>query len=227
MKKIKLLVILLICSLTIKAQYYPSFSTMSFYDQFSGKQDMHYNDDWTRDTNGIVLENSILKIKIKNGTTHYVQTGILDLKKDDVISFDHRITNSSGTGSVKVSYVDVSGNIIDIKTFTYNSSNTNTMTDTIKMVGNYKYRIRFTYTKTNGNNTSIFEIISFSAITFTSIDIKPFVEETKPIIKINEDEVSIYNMFGVCVYQGYLSEFYQIGDKGVFYFTNKKKFIIY
>lgn len=101
MKKIQLLLILLISSLTAKAQYYPSFSTMSFYDQSSGKQDLHYNDGWVRDTNSIVLEASVLKVKIKNGTTHYIQTGLLNLKKDDIISFDHRITNSSGSGSVR------------------------------------------------------------------------------------------------------------------------------
>jgi len=120
MKKLQLLFVLLISTLTTQAQYYPDFSTMSFYSQYSGKQDLHYNDGWTRDTNSIVLDNSVIKVRLRTGTTHYIQTGLLNLQKNDVISFDHRITNSSGSGKVKISYVDSAGNITDIKTITYN-----------------------------------------------------------------------------------------------------------
>jgi hypothetical protein len=227
MKKIQLLLILLISSLTAKAQYYPSFSTMSFYDQSSGKQDLHYNDGWTRDTNSIVLVNSVIEIKIKTGTKHYIQTGLLNLKKDDVISFDHRITNSSGSGTVKISHIDSVGNETNIKTITYNSANNNTLTDTVKVNNDKRVRVRFEFTKLGGNNTSRFELSSFSAVGLVPLPVKPLIEKPKSMIEIIEDEVLIYNIFGVCIYEGYLSEFYKICNKGQLYFTNRKKFIVY
>jgi hypothetical protein len=225
MKKIKLLLILLFSTLTTQAQYYPDFSVMSFYNQTSGKQDLHFNDGWTRDTNSITLTNSNIRIRLRTGTTHYVQTGLLDLKKNDVISFNHRKTNSSGSGKVKVSYVDSAGNITDIKTITYSSSNT--LNDTIKVSVDKKVRVRFTFTKLSGNNNTRFEISSFSAVGLIILPIKPTVERPQREIEVIEDEVLIYNIFGVCVYEGYLSDFYQIAEKGQVYFTNKKKFVVY
>jgi hypothetical protein len=225
MKKLQLAV-LLFSTLTAKAQYYPDFTAMSFYSQYSGKQDLHYNDGWTRDTNSIVLDNSVLKVRIKNGTTHYIQTGLLNLKKDDIISFNHRISNSSGVGKVKISYVDSAGNEVNIKTITYNSANNNTLTDTVKVSGTKRCRVRFTFTKTSGNSSCRFDISSFSAVGLIPLPVKPIIEKPKQEIEIIEDEVLVYNIFGVCVYEGYLSEFYKIGVKGQVYFTNKQKFII-
>ncbi len=227
MKKIQLLLILLISSLTTKAQYYPDFTSMSFYNVTLGKLDLHYDDDWSRDTNSIELDNSILKVRLKTGTTHYVQTGLLNLKKDDIISFDHRITNSSGSGTLNVSYVDSLGNITNVKTITYNSANTNTMTDTIKVTNIKKSRVRFTFTKIGGNNTARFELSTFSAVGLIPLPIKPIVEKPKQLVEVIEDEILVYNIFGVCIYEGYLSDFYSIANKGQVYFTNKKKFIVY
>jgi len=227
MKKIQLLLILLISSLTTKAQYYPDFTSMSFYNVTLGKLDLHYDDDWSRDTNSIELDNSILKVRLKTGTTHYVQTGLLNLKKDDIISFDHRITNSSGSGTLNVSYVDSLGNITNVKTITYNSANTNTMTDTIKVTNTKKSRVRFTFTKIGGNSTARFEISAFSAVGLIMLPIKPIIQRPKQQVEVIEDEVLVYNIFGVCIYEGYLSDFYSIANKGQVYFTNKKKFIIY
>jgi hypothetical protein len=226
MKKLQLMLILLFSAVTTQAQYYPDFTAMSFYNSTSCKQDLHYNDGWTRDTNSIVLDNSVLKVRIKNRTTHYVQTGLLSLKKDDVISFNHRISNSSGSGTVKISYVDSVGNITDIKTITYNSANNNTLTDTVKVNNNKRTRVRFTFTKIGGNNQVRFELSGFCAVGLIPLPIKPIIEKPKQEIEIIEDEVLVYNLFGVCVYEGYLSEFYKIGNKGEIYFTNKKKFII-
>jgi hypothetical protein len=227
MKKIQLMLILLFSTLTTQAQYYPDFTTMSFYNVTLGKLDLHYDDDWSRDTNSIELDNSILKVRIKTGTTHYIQTGLLNLKKDDIISFDHRITNSSGSGTVKVSYVDSTGNVTDIKTITYNSANNNTLIDTVKVDNAKKNRVRFTFTKIGCNSTARFEISAFSAVGLIPLPIKPIIEKSKQQVEVMEDEVLVYNIFGVCVYEGYLSEFYKIGNKGEVYFTNKKKFIIY
>lgn len=226
MKKLKL-VVLLFSTLTAKAQYYPDFSAMSFYNQYSGKQDLHYNDGWTRDTNSIVLDNSVIKVRLKNGTTHYVQTGLLNLQKDDIITFDHRISNSSGAGNVRVSYVDSAGNQINIKTITYNSANTNTLSDTIKVSGTKRCRVRFTFTKLSGNSSCRFEISTFSAVGLVPLPVKPTVERPKQEIEVSESEVLVYNLFGVCVYEGYLSDFYKIGNKGEVYFIDRKKFIIY
>jgi hypothetical protein len=227
MKKIQLTLILLFSTLATQAQYLPNFSTMSFYNQNSGISDLHFDDDWTRDTNSIILDNSVIKVPIANGTTHYIQTGLLTLKKDDIISFDHRISNSSGSGTLTVSYVDNSNNEQVIKTITYHSANTSNMTDTVKVLNDVSRRFRFTFTKSGGNNQVRFEISSFSVYNPTSLPYNPTIKSYENKSEVIEDEVSIYNMFGVCVYQGYLSEFYQMGDKGVFYFTNKKKFIIY
>lgn len=227
MKKIQLLLILLFSTLTTRAQYYPNFANMSFYDQFSGKQDLHYNDGWTRDTNSITLTNSVITVPIKTGTTHYVQTGFLQLMKNDVISFDHRITNSSGSGILDVSYVDSLGNQSLLKTITYSSANGNTMTDTIKVNMDKRVRVRFTYTKVGGNNNVRFEMSMFSAVGVIPLPIKPKVERPKQTVEVVEDEVLIYNIFGVCVYEGLLSDFYKIGEKGQMYFTERKKFIIY
>lgn len=226
MKKLQLMLILLFSTIKTQAQYYPDFTAMSFYNATSGMQDLHYNDGWTRDTNSIVLVNSAITVRIKNGTTHYVQTGLLNLQKDDIISFDHRITNSSGSGNVRVSYVDSAGNEVTIKTITYNSANNNTLIDTVKVLGNKKSRVRFTFTKIGGNNQVRFEISTFSAVGAIPLPIKPTIERPKQQIEVSEDEVLVYNLFGVCVYEGYLSEFYKIGDKGQVYFVNRKKFII-
>jgi hypothetical protein len=225
MKKTQLLLILLISSLTAKAQYYPNFSTMSFYDQFSGKQDLHYNDGWTRDTNSITLTGSIITVPIKTWTSHYFQTGLMNLTKNDVITVTHRMTNSSGSGVVKITYVDSIGYEDTITITTYKSANNITLTDTIKNTG--RKRIRFTFTKLGGNNNVRFEVSSFSAVGLIILPIKPIVERPKQEFEIIEDEVLIYNIFGVCVYEGYLSDFYKIGEKGQMYFTNKKKFVIY
>jgi hypothetical protein len=200
---------------------------MSFYNVTLGKLDLHYDDDWSRDTNSIELDNSILKVRIKTGTTHYIQTGLLNLKKDDIISFDHRITNSSGSGTVKVSYVDSTGNVTDIKTITYNSANNNTLIDTVKVDNAKKNRVRFTFTKIGGNSTARFEISAFSAVGLIPLPIKPTIQKPKQQVEVIEDEVLVYNIFGVCVYEGYLSDFYSIANKGQVYFTNKKKFIVY
>jgi len=227
MKKIQLMLILLFSTLTTQAQYYPDFTTMSFYNVTLGKLDLHYDDDWSRDTNSIELDNSILKVRIKTGTTHYIQTGLLNLKKDDIISFDHRITNSSGSGTVKVSYVDSTGNVTDIKTITYNSANNNTLIDTVKVDNAKKNRVRFTFTKIGGNSTARFEISAFSAVGLIPLPIKPTIQKPKQQVEVIEDEVLVYNIFGVCVYEGYLSDFYSIANKGQVYFTNKKKFIVY
>ena len=226
MKKLQLTLILLFSTLTTQAQYLPNFSTMSFYNQNSGLSDLHFDDDWTRDTNSIILDNSVIKIPIANGTTHYVQTGLLNLKKDDIISFDHRISNSSGSGTLTVSYIDNSNNEQVIKTLTYSSANTNNMTDTVKVLNNITRRFRFTFTKSGGNNQVRFEISSFSAYNPTALPYNPTIKSYENTAEVIEDEVSIYNVFGVCVYQGYLSEFYKIGNKGEMYFTNKTKFII-
>jgi len=227
MKKIQLMLILLFSTLTTQAQYYPDFTTMSFYNVTLGKVDLHYDNDWSRDTNSIELDNSILKVRIKTGTTHYIQTGLLNLKKDDIISFDHRITNSSGSGTVKVSYVDSTGNVTDIKTITYNSANNNTLIDTVKVDNAKKNRVRFTFTKIGGNSTARFEISAFSAVGLIPLPIKPTIQKPKQQVEVIEDEVLVYNIFGVCVYEGYLSDFYSIANKGQVYFTNKKKFIVY
>ena len=226
MKKIQLMLILLFSAVTTQAQYYPDFSAMSFYNQNSGKQDLHHNDGWTRDTNSIVLDNSVIKVRLRTGTTHYVQTGLLSLKKDDIISFDHRISNSSGSGTVKISYVDSLGNVTDIKTITYNSANNNTLTDTVKVNNNKRTRVRFTFTKIGGNSNARFEISTFSAVGLIPLPVKPIIERPKQDVEIIEDEVLIYNIFGVCVYEGCLSDFYKIGNKGEIYFTNKTKFIV-
>lgn len=220
------MLIFLFSAVTTQAQYYPDFSAMSFYNATSGKQDLHYNDGWTRDTNSIVLESSVIKVRLRTGTTHYVQTGLLNLKKDDIISFNHRITNSSGSGKVKISYIDSAGNITDIKTITYNSANTNTLTDTVKVNNAKKCRIRFTFTKLGGNSTARFELSTFSAVGLIPLPVKPIIERPKQEIEVSEDEDLIYNIFGVCVYEGYLSEFYKIANKGEIYFTNKTKFIV-
>jgi hypothetical protein len=226
MKKLQLTLILLFSTLTTQAQYLPNFSTMSFYNQNSGLSDLHFNDDWTRDTNSIILSNSVIRIPIANGTTHYVQTGLLNLKKDDIISFDHRISNSSGSGTLTVSYIDNSNNEQVIKTLTYNSANNSNMTDTVKILSDVSRRFRFTFTKSGGNNQVRFEISSFSVFNPIVLSYNPTIKSYKNTADVIEDEVSIYNMFGVCVYQGYLSEFYKIGNKGEMYFTNKTKFII-
>ena len=227
MKKLQLTLILLFSTLTTQAQYLPNFSTMSFYNQNSGLSDLHFDDDWTRDTNSIILSNSVIRVSIANGTTHYVQTGLLNLKKDDVISFDHRISNSSGSGTLTVSYIDNSNNEQVIKTLTYSSANTNNMTDTVKVLNDVTRRFRFTFTKLGGNNQVRFEISSFSAIGLVPLPVKPTIDKPKQAIEVVEDEVLVYNLFGVCIYEGYLSEFYKIANKGEVYFTNKKKFIVY
>jgi hypothetical protein len=227
MKKLQLTLIFLFSILTTQAQYFPDFSTMSFYDQSSGKNDLHFDEDWIRDTNSIVLDNSVIKVSIANGTTHYVQTGFLTLKKDDIISFNHRISNSSGSGTLTVSYIDNANNEQILKTITYSSANTNNMTDTVNVSNDISRRFRFTFTKTGGNNQVRFEITAFSATGLIALPIKPIVERPKTEVEIIEDEVLIYNMFGVCVYQGYLSEFYKIGNKGQLYCTDKTKFMIH
>lgn len=227
MKKIQLTLILLFSTLATQAQYLPNFSTMSFYNQNSGISDLHFDDDWTRDTNSIILDNSVIKIPIANGTTHYIQTGLLSLKKDDIISFDHRISNSSGSGTLTVSYVDNSNNEQVIKTITYSSANTTNMTDTVNVLNDFTRRFRFTFTKSGGNNQVRFEISSFSVFYPIALPYNPTIKSYENTAEVIEDEVSIYNVFGVCVYQGYLSEFYKIGNKGEMYFTNKNKFVIY
>lgn len=224
MLKLKLILIILISAVKTHAQYYPNLSDMSFYNQYSGQQDLHYNDGWERDTNSINLENSIFEIKIANGTTHYLQTGFLNLKKDEVISFDHRITNMSGIGILQVSYIDTVGNIINIKTIAYNSSNT--LNDTIIVNNDSKSRIRFTYTLNGSNQSAYFVIKTFSVIGLIPLTIKPNLQRVKKQFEIIEDEVLIYNIYGVCVYEGYLLDFYKVATKGQMYFTNKTKFII-
>lgn len=119
------------------------------------------------------------------------------------------------------------GSVIDVKTLTYNSANNNTLTDTIKVYGTHRFKVRFTFTKTSGNSTSIFEISSFSAVGLVPLPVKPLIEKPKSMIEVNEDEVLVYNIFGICIYEGYLSEFYKICNKGQVYFTDKKKFIVY
>lgn len=151
----------------------------------------------------------------------------MNLKKDNIISFDHRITNSSGSGTVNVSYVDSLGNVTNIKTITYNSANNNTVTDTVKVNNSKRVRVRFEFTKLGGNNTARFELSSFSAVGLVPLPIKPTIQRPKQQVEVIEDEILIYNIFGVCVYEGYLSDFYKIGEKGQMYFTNKKKFIVY
>jgi hypothetical protein len=78
-----------------------------------------------------------------------------------------------------------------------------------------------------GNNTARFELSSFSAVGLVPLPIKPTIQRPKQQVEVIEDEILIYNIFGVCVYEGYLSDFYKIGEKGQMYFTNKKKFIVY
>jgi hypothetical protein len=227
MEKIKLMLLLLIATTTLNAQYYTNFSTSTFYD-VNSTNDLHYDEGWTRDTSSMQIVNSEMEISIFKNSTYSLTTGFLPLRNGDIIYIDHRITNASGNGDLLISYVDSFNNIVSAKTISYNSANTQSTIDTVnvKLFGSYK--IQLSYTKGNGNNQQRFILKDFSII--NPIPLPIINRQREEIVSLNqlEDEevIEVYNISKQRVFVGYKKDFLLQADKNTIYIIKDNKIVV-
>lgn len=227
MKKIKLLLLLLVTTIALKAQYNPNFSTFTFYD-VNSTNDLHYDEGWTRDTSSMQIVNAEMSISIFNNSTYSLTTGFLPLRSGDVIYIDHRVTNASGNPSLDISYIDSFNNVVFAKTINYGSANIQSSVDTVqvKLFGSYK--IQLSYTKSSGNNQQRFILQDFSIINPIPLPIgnnRRDIIETPDVLE-DEEIIEVYNLSKQKVFVGYKKDFFLQANKETIYIINNNKFIV-
>jgi hypothetical protein len=227
MEKFKLMLLLLIATTTLNAQYNPSFSTFTFYD-VNSTNDLHYDEGWTRDTSSMQIINSEMNISIFNNSTYSLTTGFLPLRSGDIIYIDHKVTNASGNPSLDVYYVDSFNNVVFARTIAYSSANVQSTIDTVqvKLFGSYK--IQLSYTKSSGNNQQRFILEDFSII--NPIPLPIINRQREEIVLLNqlEDEevIEVYNISKQRVFVGYKKDFLLQADKNTIYIIKNNKIVV-
>jgi len=225
MKKIKLFLLLLATS-TLNAQYYTNFSTSTFYD-VNSNNDLHYDEGWTRDTPSMQIVNSEMKVSIFKNSTYDLNTGIISMKKGDIIFIDHRVSNASSSANLTISYVDSLDNVVFAKTIAYSSANIQSTVDTVQVNRSGNYKIKLSFTKGSGNNQQHFILKDFSIYNPTFLPYKEPEKQVSIIDKIeDEDTIYVYNSNKQLIYQGLKKDFFSKAEKNTIYIIKDFKFII-